>query len=301
MVSATVRSAPAVRAGLRLGDYITLLKPKIIILMAIYGVICALLAGGGTVGAWPLALFTLSALMAAGAAACINHLFEQDIDRKMSRTQDRPVAAGRVSPRQAAWLAGILLAVGLPLAWAGLNWQVALQLGLGAAVYGGIYTMFLKRRTPWNIVIGGLAGSHMALAGWAVADPVPGPAAWLMAAFVFLWTPAHFWGLAIARDADYRRAGIPMLPQVAGVKRTALSMLGYAAVSWAVSVALVVWSPLGWVYGVLAFGLGLGFTAACYHLWRTPTAEVGWRVFKWSGMYLGLVLLAMMLDLLALG
>lgn len=298
-VAAVERTALA-RPGLlaRMQDYLTLMKPRIIVLLAGYGLMAALVAGGGHVPGWRLAAFALLALMAAGGAACLNQLFEREGDALMERTRSRPLPAGRVSPGAAAWFAVVLLtlSVGLALAWLGVF--VAVQLALGAAIYGGLYTVVLKRRTSWNIVIGGAAGSSMALAGWTVADPHLGAGAWLLALLIFLWTPPHFWGLAIARDADYRAAGIPMLPQVGGLPRTAAAMLRYAFGLWAVSLAVVPVTRLGLVYGIAAAVLGAGFTGLCAALWRRPSPRLAMTVFKLSGLYLLLLLLGMGADLL---
>ncbi|MFZ5823855.1 MAG: heme o synthase [Bacillota bacterium] len=281
----------------RIAAYLPLLKPRIIVLLGLYGAVSALVAGGGRVASGRLLLFTVLALMAAGAAACLNHLFERKTDALMERTRNRPLPSGRVSPTAAAWLAGTLLAVSVPAAWIWLNGAVAVQLALGAAIYSGLYTLVLKRRTSWNIVIGGLAGSSMALAGWAVVEPQLSAGAWLMALLVFLWTPPHFWGLAVVRDADYRAASIPMLPQVAGVNRTARSMAGYSVALWFTSLALLPLTGLGWAYGAAALILGAVFTAGCVAFARRPTPRLAATIFKGSGAYLGLLLLAMVADL----
>lgn len=291
----------AVTSGLniagRLSAYVTLMKPRVIILLGMYGVVSALVAGGGRVAPGRLLLFTLLALMAAGASAALNHLFERKSDAAMERTRNRPLPSGRVTPFEAAALAVILLAVSVPAAWVWLGGAVAIQLALGAGIYGLLYTLVLKRRTHWNIVIGGVAGSNMALAGWAVVDPGLSAGAWLLALLVPLWTPPHFWGLAVARDADYRSAQIPMLPQVAGVERTARSMVGYAVAAWAVSLALVPVTVLSLAYGAAALLLGAGFVAGCIAFWRRPSAKLASTIFKGSGAYLGLLLLAMIADL----
>jgi heme o synthase len=277
--------------------FITLLKPRVTILLTAYGGVAALVAAGGDLAAGRLLLFAVLGLMASGGAACLNHLFERDIDARMKRTRNRPLPTGRITPRAAARFAVILLGISLPAAWLTLGSTVALLFALGAAIYGGLYTLVLKRRTPKNIVIGGLAGSCGALAGWAVADPSLSLGAWLLATVVFLWTPPHFWGLAIARDADYRAANLPMLPQVAGIERTAQAMVIYAGATWMVSLAAVPFTDLGATYGIAALILGGLFTFLCVAFWRLPTPVMGMKVFKSSGAYLGLLLIAMSLDI----
>lgn len=296
-----VASRESAVSGMRVGErimvYLPLVKPKIIVLLAFYGAVTALVAGEGRVAPGSLLLFTLFAAMSAGGAATLNHLFERKTDALMERTRSRPLPSGRVSPAGAATLAVVLLGLSIPAAWWLLNGAVALQLALGAAIYGGLYTLVLKRRTPWNIVIGGAAGGNMALAGWALVDPSLPIGAWLLATVVFLWTPPHFWGLAIARDSDYRNAGIPMLPQVSGVAKTARSMALYAVASLLVSLAVAPFTALGMIYLVGAAVFGAAFSAACMIFWWRPTVKMASSVFKGSGIYLALLLTVMAVDL----
>jgi heme o synthase len=292
-----VAAAPAPRAAAIARAYLTLLKPKITLLLTAFGLTAAHVAAatqGVALGADRLALFALLGLMAAGGAATLNHLFDRDIDPLMRRTRHRPIPSGAVSPRAAATFAALLLGTSLPLAIVLLGWVPALLSALGAGIYGGLYTLVLKRRTTRNIEIGGLAGSCGALAGWAVVDPGLGLGAWVFAALVFLWTPAHFWGLAIARDDDYRAAGLPMLPQVAGVQATARRMTTYAVLTLLASLALVPLTSLGVAYGIGAAVAGALYLALCLAFWRTPTPASALRVFKASGAYLGLLIVAML-------
>lgn len=273
--------------------YLTLTKPKITLLLTACGVAAAFLAAGGSLPWGRLGAFTLFGYLASGGAAALNHLFDRDIDAVMRRTRHRPIPSGRVSPAAAAAFAATLLAVALTGGALVLGPVVAAFMAAGAAIYGGLYTLVLKRTTARNIVIGGLAGSCGALAGWAVVDPGLAPGAWILAALVFLWTPSHFWGLAIARDEDYRAVDVPMLPQVRGTAVTARAMAIYAVLTWAVSLALVPFAPVGLVYGALAFVLGGLYTGLCLAFVRTPSHAMGMRVFKASGAYLGLLIVAM--------
>jgi heme o synthase len=295
----SAEAAPAAGARALLRAYATLLKPKITILLTAYGAVAAVVASASTGTALAgerLALFAALGLMAAGGAAALNHLFDRDLDRLMVRTRGRPVASGVIAPRAAAAFALALLALSIPLVYLLLGPVPALLTALGAGIYGGLYTLVLKRRTTSNIEIGGLAGSCGALAGWAIVDPGLAAGAWAFAALVFLWTPAHFWGLAIARDADYRAARLPMLPQVAGVSVTARRMTGYAVLTLLASLALVPLTSLGTGYGLAALVLGALYTALCLHFWRARTVSAALRVFKGSGAYLGLLLIAMVID-----
>jgi protoheme IX farnesyltransferase len=294
-----VGSAGFTRALTLVRAYGTLLKPKITLLLTAFGLTAALVAAatlGQEVTTGRLVLFALVGLMASGGAACLNHLFDRDIDRTMARTKHRPIPQGVVSPRAAVLYATVLLAVGMPLTFVLLGPVPALFSALGAGIYGGLYTLVLKRRTARNIELGGLAGSCGALAGWAVVDPTLAWGAWVFAALVFLWTPAHFWGLAIARDADYRAVRIPMLPQVAGVEATARMMTLYAALTLAASLALGWVTDLGLVYALAALATGGLYTSLCVGFWRKPSAAAALRVFKSSGAYLGLLIVAMLVD-----
>lgn len=279
-------------------DHLALTKPKVALLLVTVGVVAARVADP-SLGAGSLALFALLGYLAAGGAAAVNHVADRRIDARMARTRHRPVASGRVGVRSALAFAAACLALGVggTLAWLGP--AVALWTVLGALTYAGLYTFVLKRRTHHNIVIGGFAGSCGALAGWALGDPGLAPGAWLMAALVFLWTPPHFWGLAIARDADYRAVGVPMLPQVHGLAATCRAIALYALASLAVSMALAAATSLGARYLVAATVLGLGFTLLTLQLWRAPSARLAGWTFKLSGAYLGLLLTAMLADLAA--
>lgn len=308
---ATSRFDPAVLAlrhalqGPR--DRLALTKPKVTLLLLAFGAVAAvvaeagLVAGGGEPGggaAARLIAFCLLGFMAAGGAATLNHLFDRDLDALMERTRERPVASGRVTPRAALVQAALLLGVSLPAALLLLGPEAAAWMAVGVAVYGGLYTLVLKRRSRQNIVIGGLAGSCGVLAGWAVVQPGLAAAAWLLALLVFLWTPPHFWGLAIARDRDYRAARIPMLPQVRGIPAAASAMLAYAVAMWLVSLLLVPFSALGGRYLAAAILLGAAFCAQCWRTWREPTPRHAAAAFKLSGAYLALLLAAMWLDIM---
>ena len=284
------------RAWPALRDLVALTKPKVTSLLLAFGLVAATVADA-SLGAATLAAFALFGYLAAGGAAALNHVFDRDLDARMDRTRARPVASGRVGVPQAAAFAVLLLVTSIGGAAFVLGPAVAAWMATGAATYAGLYTLVLKRRTRHNIVIGGLAGSCGVLAGWSVADPGLAPGAWLLALLVFLWTPPHFWGLAIARDRDYRAAGVPMLPQVLGLGPTARAMLGYAVAMLAVSLWLAPVAGLGVVYLVGAATAGAGLVAVCVATWRRPTVRRALWTFKLSGAYLVLLLLAMVADL----
>lgn len=279
-----------------------LIKPRVVVLLAVAGLV-AFRLGGASHGVTPtfgrVALFVLFASMTAGGAACLNHLFEQDLDARMERTRNRPLPSGRIQASGARLLALALFALSLGPSYAVFGVGPTALLAAGAAIYAGIYTVVLKRRTSANIVIGGSAGSAMVLAGWLAGGGTLDLPAWIFALIIFLWTPPHFWSLAVALDTDYRRAGIPMLPQVAGVPTAAVAMIRYALATWAASMALGFFTPLGPIYLAAAALLGASLTAGCIHFRYRPDPPNAWRLFKGSGAYLLLLLIAMVVDQLA--
>lgn len=244
-----------------------------------------------------LLLLGLAMLLGSASSSVFNHFYDRDIDRLMLRTRARPLASGAMRhPAVALWLAGGLLVAGLWLAAGSFNWAVAVHLFLGAFVYGVVYTVWLKRRTWLNIVIGGAAGSFALLAGAAAVDPGIWLLPTLMAVTLFLWTPSHFWALAILLKDDYARAGVPMLPVLVGEARCArwilvntLALVASAAAPWALG-------ELGWLYGVLATAAGLHFLWLNVRLCRDPGPATARRAFLGSMQYLGAVFLAVILD-----
>jgi len=250
---------------------------------------------GRILSAGEILALALAVLGSSAAAGAFNHLVERDLDRRMARTRTRPFVTGRFKAG-APWYAGILLLLiaSVGLAWWALNPVAALYVYLGAVVYGYIYTVVLKRRTAWNIVIGGLAGSFAVMAGAAAVDPTPGPVPLLMAGVLFLWTPPHFWSLAMALRKDYARAGVPMLPVVLGDGPAARVILAHTIVLAAVSLApALVPGPfgLGPVYGLLAAAGGIFFIRASWRLVRDPGPLTAMKAFHASLIQLTAVLL----------
>lgn len=226
----------------------------------------------------PALALALAMMLGSGASAVFNHVWDRDLDRLMRRTRDRPLAAGTASVRAALWLAAAMLAGGLALAVAAFNWVVALHLFLGAFVYGVVYTVWLKRRTWMNIVVGGAAGSFAVLAGAAAVRPDHWLLPLLLALVLLLWTPSHFWSLAILLAEDYRTAGLPMLPVVVGEQRTAWCVLANSAALVAASLLPWALGCLGPVYGAAAAGLGAGLLGLNLKLVERPTRTwAGWN------------------------
>ncbi len=271
---------------------VSLCKPGVTGLLVFTALTTAWAASGpwaSLSGLVPLAL--AGGLTAAGAAA-LNHYFDRDLDARMPRTARRPLPAGRLGVPEVALLWGLLLCLGgLAVAIRMLPLEATAFILLGLTIYIPLYTCLLKRRTPWSVVIGGAAGSCPVLAGWAAARGDWPLAPLALAALVFFWTPAHFWAYAMVHQADYRRAGLPMLPNVVGAKATPPYILAHALL--AVLAALLGTSGLAAVIAGLS---GLAFLLSCLALWREPTARRAWEVYKVSNYYLALVFLGLLLG-----
>ena len=252
-------------------------------------------------GAWQILVLGVATLVASSAAGAFNQYYERDLDAHMRRTQSRPFVTGRFQADW-IWLGGIVLALLLALAAAALatNWLATFFVFMGAFTYGVIYTVWLKRRTWLNIVIGGLAGSFAVLAGSAAAGATFSPVAFILAAVLFLWTPPHFWSLAFACKEDYRRAGVPMLPVVVDDNASTLAILGHTVALVALSMAPL-WFGMSWIYAIGAIGGGAYFLFACFRLHIAPGIGNAWQAFAASIVQLGLLLVAAMLDGLLVG
>ncbi|HEY5896675.1 MAG TPA: heme o synthase [Burkholderiales bacterium] len=267
------------------------------------GVAIALAAAAGAavqIGASPggasIALLVLAVLVASAAAGAFNQYVEVDLDRRMARTGKRPFVTGELKHGPAwLWLIGAMLLASVLAASLATNLAAGIYVFLGAFTYGVVYTVWLKRRTWWNIVIGGLAGSFAVLAGAAAVSPSPGGSALALAVVLFLWTPPHFWSLAIACRDDYAAAGVPMLPVVVGNARAARAILVSAALLVAASLV-----PFFFDRGILylaaaAFGGGF-FLLRCRRLVRDPSRERARAAFRASLVQLCAVLFGAMLD-----
>src|SRR5690554_2084780 len=293
----TVRpGAESARVGISWRDYLELTKPRVVALMILTSVIGMLLARPG-VPDWQVLLYgNLGIALLAGAAAVVNHVVDQKIDTQMARTRKRPVATGRIAPQDAILFSVILGAAGLGI----LMWQVnelTAWLTLASLVgYAGIYTLFLKRATPQNIVIGGLAGAMPPLLGWtAVTGQVEGHAL-LLVLIIFAWTPPHFWALAIHRKEEYAKAGIPMLPVTHGNRYTELHILLYTLMLLAVSLLPFVTGMSGGIYLAGALALGLRFLQYAIRLLKGDDRRVALNTFKYSITYLMLLFVVLLVD-----
>tara|TARA_B100000315_G_scaffold64952_1_gene58965 strand:- start:3387 stop:4304 length:918 start_codon:yes stop_codon:yes gene_type:complete len=284
------------RAARVFADYLALTKPPIVLLLLITALGGMFLAAGGVPPLSVLLLVCAGGALAAGGANALNHYQDHHIDELMSRTWQRPVPSGRISRRQALAVGVILnLAAIVSLAvWVGL---LAAALTLAATlIYVFVYTGWLKRRTPQNIVIGGAAGAIPPVVGWAAVTGGLGLPALYLFAIILLWTPPHFWALALLMQGDYQKAGIPMLPVVSGRAYTAWNILAYSLGLVALTLAFAITSTVGWVYLGTAVLLGGGFIALAWQLKRTTSSRNARRLYLYSLLYLALLFTAMMLD-----
>jgi len=280
------------------GAYVALTKPRIIELLLITTIPTMVLAAG----AWPslrLMVVTLvGGTLAAGGANAINMYVDRDIDALMRRTRDRPLVTGVIAPRDALRFAVVLEVIAFAVLWAGAN-LLAAALALSAALfYVGVYTIWLKRTSRHNIVIGGAAGAVPVLVGWAA---VTGSLAWapvVLFVAMFLWTPPHFWALAIRYADDYRAADVPMLPAIVPLDVAARKIIGYTLALVASTLALVPVADLGWLYTAAAVVLGTGFVGGTIALAVRPTPAGSMRVFAYSITYVTLLFSAITIDVL---
>ncbi len=287
---------PTVSASSRLRQFYALTKPRVVQLIVFCAVIGMLLAEPG----WPDLRLVLAATagiwLVAGAAAAFNCVVEQRIDAKMARTAWRPTARGELTNTQTLAFSGALCVLGSAL----LYWLVnPLTMWLTFATFVGyavVYTVVLKPRTPQNIVIGGASGAMPPLLGWAAMRGELGGEPWLLVLIIFLWTPPHFWALALYRTEDYARAGLPMLPVTHGAEYTRLQILLYTLVLFAATLLPYLHGMSGVVYLVAAVALGLGFLGHALQLWRAYSDALARRTFRFSILYLSLLFAALLLD-----
>lgn len=285
-------------AATLVGAYVALTKPRIIELLLITTVPTMVLAHGGWPDTWLVVWTVLGGTLAAGGANAINMFIDRDIDRLMQRTQNRPLVTGKISPRNALLFAVALEIVAFVILAVSSNVLAGL-LAIGATLfYVFIYSLWLKRTSRQNIVIGGAAGAAPVLVGWAAVDNTVSWSAVVLFLVIFLWTPPHFWALAIRHVDDYRAASVPMLPVVETPARTVRTMGWYTVAVVVASFALVPLNDMGVTYSVSSAVLGLGFIALTFGLGRAPTPSAAMRVFSFSISYVTLLFLAVMLDVL---
>lgn len=286
---------PASSAGAAVHDFWILLKPRVMSLVVFTGAVGLMLAPGH-IHPVQAVIAILCIAAGSGASGAINMWYERDIDALMRRTRNRPLPAGRMMPGEALGF-GIMLATAAVLIMAiALNLVAAALLAATIGFYVVIYTIALKRRTPQNIVIGGAAGAFPPVIGWAAVTGDIGWPALVLFALIFLWTPPHFWSLALYRADDYAKAGVPMLPVVAGPQATRIQILIYTLLLWPVSLAPVLIGMAGWIYGAAAILLDLAFTALALRLMIERTDRAARAMFGFSLLYLFLLFAVLAVD-----
>jgi protoheme IX farnesyltransferase len=281
-------SAPLLAEGASVRDYIELLKPRVMSLVVFSGLVGLVVAPGHI---HPLLGFVtiLCIALSAGGSAAVNMWYDRDIDAVMTRTRRRPLPQGRIAP-QAALEFGSTLIFGSALMMAlCVNILAASLLAGASAFYIFVYTMGLKRRTPWNIVIGGAAGAFPPVIGWAAVTGHAGLPAWILFLIVFMWTPPHFWALALYRNDDYKAAGVPMLPVTAGPRRTKIEMLVYTLLLFPLSLIPAFMGIAGTLYLVGAALLSAGFIVCAVRVLSDTTHRAARQMFGYSLVYLTLL------------
>ncbi len=288
-----IPTAPTVAGALRL--LLGLFKLRIGVVIALTALAGIAIQPGASLGAGPALALFLAVLLASASAGAFNQYYEVDLDARMRRTRTRPFVAGRLV-RHRGWLLliAVLAAAGVAAAWLATNAAAALFTFLGAFFYAIVYTVWLKRRTWWNIVIGGAAGSFAVLAGAAAVAPALSPQALLLALILFLWTPPHFWSLAIVCRDDYAAVGVPMLPVVKGDRVAGFAILAHAVALVALSLLLARWN--GALYLALAAGGGAIFVHAAAAVAREPLRANARRCFHASLLQLSLLLLGVLIE-----
>jgi heme o synthase len=293
-VETQVRGDALGRAGVGVlgvaADYLALLKPRIILLLLVTELGAMIVAARG----WPATGVALGCLLggalAAGGAGAINCWFDRDIDAVMPRTRRRPIAAGRIAPASGLAFGVTVGLTGVALVALAGNLLAAALTAAGGLVYVFVYTMWLKRTTSQNIVIGGAAGAFPPLVGWAAVTGSLSPLAWILFAIIFFWTPPHFWALALVLRRQYAAANVPMLPVVVGGARTRRAIVAYTIPM--VGVSLLPWLWLGPIYGFAAVILGGGFVALAWRASRTDAGQAAFTLFHYSLAYLALLFIA---------
>jgi heme o synthase len=289
------RASDFAEAGARVSDYAALLKPRVMSLVVFTGFVGLHLAPGHL---HPVlaAVAVLCIAVGAGASGAINMWYDRDIDALMSRTANRPIPAGRMAPGDALGFGCFLAGTSVVLMGLAVNWAAAALLALTIGFYVFVYTIWLKRRTPQNIVIGGAAGALPPIVGWAAATGDVAPAAVALFALIFFWTPPHFWALALYRAGDYAKAGVPMLPVVAGARATKRQMLLYTLVLWPCALAPFFLGVAGAVYAGAALALSAAFTGLAVKVWLDPTHRSAKQMFGFSILYLFLLFALLLID-----
>jgi protoheme IX farnesyltransferase len=278
------------------GAYLALTKPRIIELLLVTTLPAMFVAAGGAPNPWTAFATMLGGALAAGGANTINCYLDRDIDAIMRRTRGRPLPSGQIAPERALAFGLSLSVISFVFLTVAVNFLTAALAESAILFYVFVYTIWLKRSTVENIVIGGAAGAVPPLCGWAAVTGSLAAAPLLMFAIVFLWTPPHFWALAIGYTSDYAAAGVPMLPVTQGAKEARKRSLVYAVAMVAASLALGLTASVGFFYVLAAAALGAGFIWLTWQQMRIATTRAAMKLFRYSMTYLALLFIAMMVD-----
>ena len=299
MSRAVTPTVPTTIGG-RVRAYVALTKPRIVELLLVTTVPTMVVAARGLPSGWLVLATLVGGSLAAGGANALNMVADRDIDRLMRRTQNRPLVTGALSPRAALTFAIALETVAFAELWLLVNPLSAVLAVSATLFYVFVYTLWLKRTSSQNIVIGGAAGAVPVLVGWAAVRGTLGLAPLVLFAVIFVWTPPHFWALAVRYRDDYAAAEVPMLPVVASFARTARRIVGYSVVLWACSLLFAPVAGMGLIYLGAALVLGAVFLHNAVQLWREGTVERAMRLFGYSITYVTLLFSAMAVDQLVL-
>jgi protoheme IX farnesyltransferase len=289
--------SPSTASVLR--QFYALTKPRVvqlIVFCALIGMVLAVPSVPGLADLQRGALACIGIWLVAGAAAAFNCLVEKGIDAKMKRTAWRPTARGQLSDRQALVFSAALCAAGSAVLWFAVN-PLTMWLTFATFVgYAVVYTVILKPLTPQNIVIGGASGAMPPVLGWAAMTGEVGPEALILFLIIFLWTPPHFWALALYRVEDYRKAGLPMLPVTHGNEFTRLQVLLYTFILFAACLMPFIYGMSGWLYLAVAVGVSIGFTGYAFALWRNYSDALARKTFRFSLIHLSVLFAALLID-----
>ena len=276
--------------------FIALTKPRVVSLLVFTTVAAMFVAERGWPGIWPILLVSIGGYMAAGAANTFNMVYERDLDVAMERTSHRPTVTHALTNTQALTFGFVLTFGSFGILWGAFNLLAAMMAMCGLIFYFFIYTMALKRRTPQNIVIGGAAGAFPPLVGYSAVTGTLDPIAWYLFAIIFLWTPVHFWALALLIKDDYAKAGVPMLPVVKGDRATVVQIGVYTLLTAVVTVMPLLQGQVGWVYLIGASALNLGLIAQSVQLLMFTDRPHARSLFKYSMVYLALLFVVVAVD-----
>jgi len=298
-MSTTALTVPRATFGTAFRAYLSLTKPWIVALLLVTTVPAMMLAAGGWPSTWLVIATLIGGSLSAGGANAVNCWYDRDIDARMRRTRQRPLVTGVIHPAGALLFgAGLGVTAFLWLA-STTNALAAVLAAMGYLFYVFVYTVWLKRRTPQNIVIGGAAGAFPPLVGWAAVTGRLDWPALVLFLLVFLWTPPHFWALALRLRDDYAGVGIPMLPVVAGEAATRRQILLYSIATAGASLLLVPLGGAGWVYALVASIAGAWLIWEAFRLWRWPTRVSPIELYKYSLLYIAMVFGGLAVDVLA--